>query len=88
MLGRKRKCDPLAAYVDEARRLISAHGFRSLLFLSDTPAAVANATAAFAPLGVRLLMRSDALVAARRTQASPCCLQCYTAAQDSDVTVT
>jgi len=66
VMGRKRSCDPLEAYVDEARKLISSHGFRSILFISDSPAALRNASVAFAPLGVRVLQRADALTAAQR----------------------
>mgnify|MGYP007078099152 CR=1 FL=1 len=68
VLGRRRRCDPLEAYVAAARQLVEQHGFRSILLLSDSPSAVRNASRAFRSLPVVVLTRGDALAAATRWQ--------------------
>lgn len=51
-----------------AHALIASHGFRSVLLLSDSPAAIANASSALASLGLPVLLRKDAPDVARRIQ--------------------
>jgi len=64
LFGRRRKCEPLSAFVPAVRELARQFGFRSVVLVTDSPAVLANATAELAPLPV--FTRSDAVSAARR----------------------
>jgi hypothetical protein len=68
VFGRKRTCDPLAAYVPHVKALSARYGYRALYLVADSVGVLDNASAAFAPM--RVLVRADARDAARRAAAA------------------